>query len=305
MDIFDIRCFLSAAKHLSFSLAAGDMFISQPAMSARIKTVENLLGTKLFYRDSHKVELTPAGKLAYTELSAILRQFEDMTADLKKLSESGDNHLSISYNGPAEWAGVNELIQAFHRKYPQIELEIKIGCWGQLVWEVLNGGLDLIFTEQSEIQDVAGIESVFLFRDLAALAVSNSSPWAKLSKITPELLENKLHETNIVIEGEKSSKKSMRRIHERLSEAGLDMAHPKLVDNFEIAVAMASSGLSIAPIPRSFKVKGNQFVSYIDIDSDRIYLDFCLAWSSKNVNRSISLFRDFCMERKWMNNTHR
>lgn len=302
MVFFDIKCFLSAAKNLNFSLAAKEMFISQPAMSAKITAVEKDFGVKLFNRNSHMVELTPAGKLAYKELPSVLGRYERVKADVKNMSISANNHLSISYNGPTEWANIHKVIQAFQQKYPQIDLEIKIERWGQLVNDLLNGNLDLIFTEQAEILDVAEIESVYLFRDYTALAVSKTNPLAKYEKVDLDLLSNKnsiIKNKVLVIEGKKSSAKSMQRIYERLNNAGLDMKNAKLIDNYEIAIAMASSNIAIAPIPRSFKIKGNLNISYVDIDSDKAYLDFCLAWSNKNENPSIGLFRDFCKQCKW------
>lgn len=302
MDFFDIKCFLSAAKYLNFSLAAKEMFISQPAMSVKINAVEKDLGVKLFNRNSHMVELTPAGMLAYKELPSVLNRYERVKTDVRSMSISANDHLSISYNGPTEWASIHKLIQAFHLKYPQIDLEIKIERWGQLVSELLNGNLDLIFTERSEILDIPEIESVYLFRDYTALAVSKANPLAKYEKIDLEALINKtsiIKNKDLVIEGKKSSAKSMQRIYERLDDAGLDMKNAKLVDNYEIAIAMASSNIAVAPIPRSFKIKGNLNVNYVDIDSDKAYLDFCLAWSNKNEKPAIGLFSDFCKQCKW------
>jgi DNA-binding transcriptional LysR family regulator len=239
--------------------------------------------------------------MLFRSLSSILSKYERLAADVMNMGIAESNHLSISFNGPTEWANIHEVIKAFHQKYPQIEIEVEVARWGQLVSEVINGNLDLIFTEQAEIHDVAGIKSVYLFRDYATLAVPKSSSLAAYEKINPEtsIYKKFIANKNLVIEGEKSSVKSMPKIYERLSNAGINMKNVKLVDDYDAAIAMVSSDIAIAPIPCSFKVKGHQSVSYVDIDSDKVYLDFCLAWSAKNEKPSIGLFKDFCIKHKW------
>ena len=61
MDLFSMQCFLSAAEHLNLSKAAVEMHITQPAMSAQIKKLEQEIGASLFERDSRRLVLSPAG----------------------------------------------------------------------------------------------------------------------------------------------------------------------------------------------------------------------------------------------------
>lgn len=292
MDLFDIKCFLSVAQHLNLSLAAKEMFISQPAMSVKINAIEEEFDVKLFNRSRHKVELTPAGKLVQKSLADMLDNYEEIKAEACKI---GSNHLSIGW--PMEWINVDKVIQSFHTQYPDIELDVKLGGWGQLTSEVINGSLDVSFTEQSEILDIPALEGVFLFRDYGAIAVSKSSFLTKYIKIKPDLLKNE----KIIMCDDKNGVKTMRQIHKRLNDAGFDMKNAKLAPHYSVTIAMASIGLGVAPILRSLKVKDNPSVSYVDIDSDKLFADFVLTWSLMNENPFISLFKDFCMQQKWGN----
>ncbi len=295
MDFFDIKCFLSAAKHLNLSMAAKEMFISQPAMSVKINAIEEEFSTKLFYRTRHKVELTPAGAAVQSGFIHMLDCYDKVKAEARKISLSASNYLSIGYHGPTEWANISELIQTFHLEYPQIEIDVKVGGWGKLTSEVIDGSLDVLFTEQAEVLDIAVLKSIFLFRDYVAVAVSKTGPLSKYAKIKPDLLKNE----KIIMSNDQHAVKSMRRIHERLSEAGFDMKNAKLVDHYDVTIAMASAGMGIAPIPRSFKINGHQSVIYVDVDSEKAYEDFVLTWSAENHNPAIPLFRDFCKQREW------
>lgn len=57
-----LRGFRAAARHLSFTRAAQELFVTQPAISREVKTLEDQLGQALFRRVNRSLLLTPAGK---------------------------------------------------------------------------------------------------------------------------------------------------------------------------------------------------------------------------------------------------
>ena len=69
MDISLLKSFIEVYRSKHFGRAANNLFISQSAVSARIKQLEDELGTRLFTRDRNNIELTTAGKkfLIYAE----------------------------------------------------------------------------------------------------------------------------------------------------------------------------------------------------------------------------------------------
>ena len=76
MDIRCLKYFVSVAKHMNFTKAAQECFISQTAMSQHISRMEEELGFKLFYRNNRRVELTPGGKVFLEEATNLLRKFD-------------------------------------------------------------------------------------------------------------------------------------------------------------------------------------------------------------------------------------
>ncbi|NMA70139.1 MAG: LysR family transcriptional regulator [Desulfitobacterium sp.] len=295
LDFFDLKCFLSVAKHLNLSLAAKEMFISQPAMSSRINSIEEDFGVKLLNRTRHKVELTPAGESARKDFQHILEYYEKTKFEAKRISEHGEYHLTIGYHGPTEWANINKLVKEFHSKHPNIKIDLTVSTWGELTRDLINGWLDVIFSEESEVAGIPVLNSVFLFRDYAAVAVPKSSSLSELESIKPE----ELNYVNIIMSNNKKATRSLKHINERLSDAGIDMEKATLVDHYDTTIAMAAAGMGVATIPRSFKIKGHQSVNYVDIDSDKVYEDFVLAWNVNNETASVLLFKEFCEQHKW------
>ncbi|WP_283410159.1 LysR family transcriptional regulator [Anoxynatronum buryatiense] len=295
MDIFSMKCFLSVARYQNLSMAAKEVFISQPAMSQKINMMEKEMGVKLLKRSRHKVEMTEAGKLVQEKFTQIVADYENVMIQAQKLHAEGKNHLAIGYHGPVEWANIHQRIREFHQQYPDIEVDVHIGGWGQLTQMLLGGRIDVFFSEKREIEEIATIESVYLFRDYSAVAVSKTNPLNQYQMVAPESLNGQ----KIVMSNNSDAEKTLRAINIGLTEAGLDMENAKFVDKYETGIAMASAGMGVTPIPRSFKIKGHESVAYVDIDSERMYLDFVLAWQKGNDNPNIHLYKEFCQKQDW------
>ncbi|MCD8015535.1 MAG: LysR family transcriptional regulator [Lachnospiraceae bacterium] len=74
MTIQMLRCFVSVAKHLSFSKAAEELFITQPAVTHQIQMLETELDVRLLDRTKRSVELTPSGISFYGDAADILER---------------------------------------------------------------------------------------------------------------------------------------------------------------------------------------------------------------------------------------
>ena len=75
MTLNQLECFAVLAQRLSFTQAAEDLFISQPALSRMISALEQELDIQLFYRSSRSVSLTPAGRAFAQECPRILDSY--------------------------------------------------------------------------------------------------------------------------------------------------------------------------------------------------------------------------------------
>ena len=73
MNTTQLECFMAVANFLNFSRAAEQLRITQPAVSHQINTLEDELGTKLFFRTSKNVRLTQAGHLFTQYAGEILK----------------------------------------------------------------------------------------------------------------------------------------------------------------------------------------------------------------------------------------
>lgn len=126
MDInFELyKVFYHVAKHLSFSLAADELYISQSAVSQAIKLLEQKLQAKLFIRSTKQVRLSPAGILLFTHV--------EQAFQFLKLGERNINELHCLEQGELK-IGASDTIckhyllpyfKQFHQLYPKIKLKV-------------------------------------------------------------------------------------------------------------------------------------------------------------------------------------
>lgn len=84
-----LRAFEASARHLSFSLAAEELNLTQSAVSRQIRTLETLLRTKLFHRVRQRISLTDAGHSYFPQVQECLSRLEEVTLELMSHQGTG------------------------------------------------------------------------------------------------------------------------------------------------------------------------------------------------------------------------
>ena len=118
MTIVQLRCFVEVAQELNYAKAASNLFISQPAVSRHIISLENDLGVQLFVRSRHHVALTSAGNLFYSEAKDILERI-----DLSKhsiLNNPGEETLNVGCVSSIRIDGLSKIYAKYHAKMPHV-----------------------------------------------------------------------------------------------------------------------------------------------------------------------------------------
>src|SRR3546814_1682131 len=98
-----LRAFESAARHLSFTKAAGELHVTQAAISHQVKALEDHLGLPLFRRLNRRLVLTEAGQLYLPVLREAFDAIAGGAARLQQDQESGLLHISVLPSLAAKW----------------------------------------------------------------------------------------------------------------------------------------------------------------------------------------------------------
>ena len=95
MEIYQLKVFLEVARCLSFTEAADTLSLTQPAVSAKIKSLETALGTPLFQRLGRRIVLTQAGEYLWEEGSQLVELEARLVAEIEDIKQGKFSSLTI------------------------------------------------------------------------------------------------------------------------------------------------------------------------------------------------------------------
>ena len=124
MNLQTLRYFVSLARIKSYTKAAEECFISQPALSRSISELENEIGCHLVNRNSRSVELTEEGEICLAEAKKVLRQYDILIDKVTNSNQQFKNPVKIGYIIYGHIAAFNkELSRIPKRNLIKIETE--------------------------------------------------------------------------------------------------------------------------------------------------------------------------------------
>ncbi len=131
------------ATQLSFTKAAGELFISQPAITKHIQELEKEYGVRLFDRIGNRIQLTRAGQLLLDHACKIIDAYHNLDFDMKKLSKKSEGELRIGASTTISQYVLPEMIAKFRERYPNIRLTLLSGNSYEIEEALETGRIDL------------------------------------------------------------------------------------------------------------------------------------------------------------------
>jgi LysR family transcriptional regulator, transcriptional activator of the cysJI operon len=176
MNVDLLKTFHRVAVAGSFTRAARELFLTQAAVSQRIRALEDEVGGRLFDRSGKRVRLTGEGEalLTYAErLFDLHEEIETLFGGLKTLERGkiavGATAVIGTYFMPAA-------ISAYHRRYPGTEIDLRMGNSDQILRMILDREADLCIAGM--IRKPKQLEAVFLHRERLLFVCSPQNPLA-------------------------------------------------------------------------------------------------------------------------------
>jgi LysR family transcriptional regulator, low CO2-responsive transcriptional regulator len=142
LTLRQFKTFESVARHGSFSRAAEDLCLTQPAVSMQIKQMEDLLGVALFHHTGKRIELSEAGALLLQHSRVILGQCAAAQASLEHLKSGFDRPLKIGVITSGSYF-FPRLVSAFAHSRPDLKFDLSVRNRDQLVEQLRENQLDL------------------------------------------------------------------------------------------------------------------------------------------------------------------
>jgi LysR family transcriptional regulator, glycine cleavage system transcriptional activator len=120
-NLNQLRAFEATARHLSFKDAAGELFVTQAAISHQVKALEQDIGRQLFHRHGREISLTEEARRFVADITPALDQIAQATATLKSTGIAGTLKLSLA--GFFADRVVRPHLAEFKALYPDLKLE--------------------------------------------------------------------------------------------------------------------------------------------------------------------------------------
>lgn len=141
MEFQSLSAFKMVADLGSFSRAAEKLFLTQPAISKRIATLENQLSLKLFDRIGKLVSLTEAGELLYPKATLILEEIEESRRLLANLNSRIDGRLRFATSHHIGLHRLPEILRHFKQQHPEVQLDLEFNDSELAFDQVIRGEL--------------------------------------------------------------------------------------------------------------------------------------------------------------------
>lgn len=190
MDINKIFYFHTVATYLNFTKAAQACHIAQTAMSRSIAVLEEELGFALFYRNRHKVELTPAGQYFLQETDKILQQLNVAQSTAIDIASNYQDSITIGFGG-YDSKLTKEYVSAFHAANPQVSILLREYPYESLAQNMMAQNCDIIFCPGIRVEKLSDVRKILLLSSSYTVALSKRDPLFQCGPIHPEQLRGK------------------------------------------------------------------------------------------------------------------
>jgi len=270
-----IETFYYAVKLGSFSKAAETLRISQPTVSEHIARLERLLGVTLFERTGRRIALTDAGRLYYEYCQKIVRLTEEATHAVEQLRGLLRGRLIIGASTIPGTYLLPDIVAEFHKRYPQIEIEVHITDSAKVEAGLLSGEWQVGFMgrhpQRKELEARA-------FAEDEVVLVSER----RLERMRPaDLLR-----LDLVAREEGSATQAV--FEEALRRSGVDVKRMRIVARFGSTEALKQavlSGLGVGAVSRlavEKEVKSGQ-LHIVDVEGLQVRRAFYLVFRGRGV----------------------
>jgi DNA-binding transcriptional LysR family regulator len=246
MTLEQLRIFLAVATHLHFTRAAEELYLTQPAVSAAIQSLEGEYCVKLFHRIGRHVEITEAGKLLQIEAQKILEQVHLTERGLRELNnmQRGELRLGSSLTIGNYWLPAK--ISEFQRHHPGILVNCILANTEEICLGTASGKFDLGLIEgevKNKFQHILNEEVVG--EDRLQIIVGKFHPWFERGKVYLDELIN----TDWIMREPGSG--TQQRFEEALQNWNIDLSKLKVVlvlNTGEMVKAVVENGIAAAGI---------------------------------------------------------
>ena len=188
-NLYPLHVFRLVAQHSSVTRAAQELFISQPAVSAHLRTIEAKYGESLFERTPRGMTLTAAGEIVNEHAGRLFALYDGVTTALDEVRGKVRGEVAIAASSTPAAYLVPQLLKNFQMKYPEARPILKVGDSGEVLAWLHDFRVPVGVVGEMAI--TADLERLEIGSDELQLVVAANDPLSKTKQIKPENVTRK------------------------------------------------------------------------------------------------------------------
>jgi LysR family transcriptional regulator, benzoate and cis,cis-muconate-responsive activator of ben and cat genes len=245
MDLRDLRHFLAVAEERNFGRAADKLHMAQPPLSRSIKNLEAELGTSLFLRTSHGVELTSAGNALLADAPPILAATQRARERTIRAGQGLTGQLDIGLYGSAILDVVPRILARFHQSRPDVRVVLHNMSKPVQLQALRENKITVGFNRLVPAEDGLIVETVM--REPYYVAIPQNHVLASRTLVHIQDLDDK----PMILYPNSSSYGVIQKVIEAFRSEELSLRIEQEAEDLIMAMAFVASGFGLAVTTRS------------------------------------------------------
>lgn len=289
----DIGCFALVARHLSFSRAAAELGVSQPAASQAVARLERALGVRLFERTSREVRLSPAGKALLPYAETLLESAAAFASEARRLAAPpGAAAVRLAYP-PLVGGLAARVARRMARREPPAEVDLRPCGRAAAVAAVTAGEVTAAILPAPFPRELTTAARFHV--PVGHLAVPAGDPLAALPRVQPE----RLARHRVLMPRERPPGGMWARLAVRVGPHRQHVVGDE-IDDFAAALDLVAAGAGLLPTPYLLVASVRRDdVAFVPLDAGDLRLTYALAWRGERASASLMALVQTVQECLW------
>lgn len=284
MDIRKLRAFITLAETKSYREASQQLFVTQPALTKQIQTLERELGVQLFVRGRNGAQLTPAAELLLPKTLVLVSQIQEYRNFASNTATALSNKLAIGF-GISFIKTVPKWISEFGHACPDVEISLEDKPSSMQISRLHDGTLQLAFIR---IPVPPPLESHPIISDSLFLAANKNSSWINAFKKSKDY--SLLSDMPIIKITPQRGPGLDKQIKLFLRYNNVTLNNLQQYEDIQTIMALASEDAGVAIVPGSSKWFSNENTDFTPLYGPFTRWDTGMVWNPMLRNSSRDLF---------------
>lgn len=277
LNFNQFRVFYHAAKHLNFTVAASELFITQPAVTAQVKSLEAACNLKLFKKRARRVYLTYEGGILFDFAERIFKYEKEIENAIDDMRELKRGILSLGTTKAYARYFMPLMISSFHKNYPNIKIQLNEGSSLDMIYSLLDFKIEVAVIARA--MNHPEVNFFPFSKEEMAIIVAPDHPLTRKKSISfKELAE----EPFIMKENGSGTRKMVEQLFEK---EGCEPNALMETSNTEFIKQLVQRGEGVSFLVREAVAAeiAEKMLAEVPIKGQKIYLDVSIAYLKNQV----------------------